>query len=175
VIKLNAGFNKDREATVLVFVFSEMNLKLLMDENKPIAVKGADLGVGGCNFGFLAGHGQEQVVERVTPLLEKVYGKDGKVQALHIEEKFFLFPLPQGDNVLYVVAFDDPAYEILRKRGILTVRCRPVGEGTPVELVMCWSPTEELMEEELHYHKLIGPKTTIRRDMVTDGQNRRRE
>jgi hypothetical protein len=163
VIKMNAGYSDKRQATQLVFCFSEINLIKMMDENRPIHILGEEIGVPEVGFHIFAGHGKEQIVGRIKPVLEKFYPKDAKIPVPHIEKKFFIFPIG-SKPLLFAIGLDDPAYKVLRDKGVLNFRCRTIGEKVKsVEVHMCWGPTEEILEEAIYASGLVDANTKIRR------------
>ena len=155
MLKINVGWSKERLAQQIAFGLSEGNLKHLKhdamsrDATGPIAVKGEDLKLENNNFViFAAERGPE---EFKTQLIEMLEGRlEGNQPVMDLDGVFYVVPVLVGDDTVWFIGLHEVSFERLRKREVLTFRCRIIdGEGTNVEVNLFWGETEEIMAERL--------------------------
>lgn len=142
MIKFNAGFQTDRDAHLLGFGLSEMNLVRLLQNNEPIVIHAEDVGLplNSVQFLLFAGENKEDIELRAKSLLDVIIAgqPEQEISCLHIDQQFFVIPVP-GDlgKILYLVGLDSQSYATLRDGKCLTFRARSAHpQGTNVEVLL---------------------------------------
>lgn len=172
MIKFSAGFIQEREAHLIGLGLTDDNLNMMLRGQKPIHVKSEELGLGGPGFdlGIIAAMSFEGIQRIVIEAVkEKMGGEEPKekvsIPCMNMADKFWLFPfMGVNDRGIYIVGFTQDRFDMLRHGQFPTFRVRSPEKGfTPLEVLMFWGPSVEIMEEQFAASGLVPPGGSVRK------------
>jgi hypothetical protein len=164
MIKFNAGYIQDRQANLIGLGLTDGNLHLLR-LGKPIHVGGEVLDLPGFSMVIFSGVDKNGIQNRLLEIIEPyLVNKDENINVLHMDKTFYVAPFVVNGRPIYAIGLDDVSYKRLREGKFLNFRVRfAEGEGTPVEVILFWGVSEEILEESFYKSGMIGLKTKVTR------------
>jgi hypothetical protein len=137
MIQANFGYNEADEANIIILGFTMGELHQLLREHHSISLDKSKLNLN-IKLSFIG------IADRddLTRILNESYPKIEELHVAHICEKFYVIPIQDDDNQLYLIAFDGTTEEELLAGEVLTVRIR--GDHiSPVKLYMCAGTSDD--------------------------------
>lgn len=134
------------------FGLEEGNLRILMDENRPIVIDREKLHIWDvtCQFIVIAGRDSEDIKDRMQPIIAEIFGQDtdAEITCLYINNNFYVLPLCRGNIQYYVIGLDEKSYALLRNKGQLQFRSRqPGSDATAFILNLFWAKDQEELKQ----------------------------
>jgi len=167
MIKFNAGFVEKRNATLIGFGLTDDNLKKLIQGN-PINIIGSDVGFTAnelniCIFGAKNQKGIQSYIEKIAKHFKMP--EDTSIQCFHLDKTLYFFPVIHNKRQLYFVGIDEQGATELKNGCLASFRVRFIeGEGTNIEVLMFFTRSEDIIEEQFFAKGFIDKNTKIIRD-----------
>ncbi len=166
MIKFTAKAKDD--TTLIGLGFQKGNFSRMYDDNDPVVVIGEEINVPKTDLIFFAGPTDDEITERMQPMLEAALGesKDGDVlPAAKIAGQYFVLPVaaPNG-RMAYFFGFNQQVMRWLESGGIQDIRIRPCDkDGKPlpggVRIMPFYTDNAVKTEQQMIMGGLIGPGT----------------
>ena len=165
MIKFAAKLKDD--ITLIGLGFQKANFIRMDVNNDPVVVIGERIGVPKTDLIFFGGETDDEITERMQPLLEAALGEgnDQRLSAAKIAGQYFVLPVvTTSGRMAYFFGFNRQVMEWMRGGGIQDIRIRPCDkDGNPqpggVKILPFFTENVTKTEQQMILAGLIGVGT----------------